>query len=505
MSLAQHKLYKPLLVLLAVGMLSGVSRIQTQINSERESMGLTHLQPLENAPPLLAFTTVALGGFRGLIANALWIRASELQDKDKYFEMVQLSDWITKLQPHMTQVWLHQAWNMAYNISVKFPSPEDRWRWVRRGIELLRDQALKYNPDEPGIYRDLGWLYQHKIGANMDDANLYYKGQWIREMQSVLGGNGLPNYDQLLNPGTAEETNRVGLLREVYKLDPKFMKSVDEKYGPLDWRLPEAHAIYWASLGLQRSKDTNLIILRRMVYQCMQASFIRGALVADRATGKYVMGPNLAIVPHANESYEEMLKLDKEMHDDISNAHKHFLEYLPYFFYTNNRRTLAQQWLDTLRKRYPGSAPDKQSVDDYSMAYVNELAGETDRDKVTMILDGLIESSYLAMINDEDDRAVNYNRLADGLWNRYEKSIRGPNGEQRVGLDPIRTLKLSVLDRLLDPRGGIRPQAAAILRTKLGLSGTNVPSVFNSSPTNSVGVTATNTPPAAAQTPPKKK
>ena len=34
----------------------------------------TRLTALENAPPMLAFTTVALGGFRGLIANALWVR-----------------------------------------------------------------------------------------------------------------------------------------------------------------------------------------------------------------------------------------------------------------------------------------------------------------------------------------------------------------------------------------------------------------------------------------------
>ncbi len=75
---------------------------------------------LQNAPPLLAFTTVALGGFRGLISNFLWIRANDLQQDDKFFEAAQLADWITKLEPTFAQVWLFQAWNMAYNISVKF-------------------------------------------------------------------------------------------------------------------------------------------------------------------------------------------------------------------------------------------------------------------------------------------------------------------------------------------------------------------------------------------------
>ena len=102
---------------------------------------------------MLAFTTVALGGFRGLISNLLWIRANDLQIDDKFFEAAQLADWITDLEPHFAQVWAFQAWNMAYNISVKFKENapgdySDRWRWVQRGIELLRDEGLRYNPDE---------------------------------------------------------------------------------------------------------------------------------------------------------------------------------------------------------------------------------------------------------------------------------------------------------------------------------------------------------------------
>src|SRR5438309_11698980 len=100
------KLKKLLLLVLAAALLAGVSQVQSSLNRDRESLGLTRIKPLENAPPVLAFTTVALGGFRGLISNVLWIRASELQDGDKFFEMDQLADWITKLEPYFVQVWL---------------------------------------------------------------------------------------------------------------------------------------------------------------------------------------------------------------------------------------------------------------------------------------------------------------------------------------------------------------------------------------------------------------
>ena len=85
------KLKKALLLLLAAVLLVGAGFVQQSLNRDRDLLGLTRVQPLENAPPVLAFTTVALGGFRGLISNALWMRATDLQDQDKFFEMAQLA------------------------------------------------------------------------------------------------------------------------------------------------------------------------------------------------------------------------------------------------------------------------------------------------------------------------------------------------------------------------------------------------------------------------------
>ncbi|HEY2083261.1 MAG TPA: hypothetical protein VGI88_10785, partial [Verrucomicrobiae bacterium] len=177
------RLKKIILVILAAVLITGSGALQKSLNHDRDALGLTHVEGLTNAPPVLAFTTVALGGFRGLISNLLWTRANQLQEDDKFFEMAQLSDWITKLEPHFSQVWAHEAWNMAYNISVKFKDYPDRWRWVQNGIELLRDQGLRYNPDDVLIHRELAWFFQHKMGANLDDASMYYKTQWEKEME----------------------------------------------------------------------------------------------------------------------------------------------------------------------------------------------------------------------------------------------------------------------------------------------------------------------------------
>ena len=65
------KLKKSLLLLVALVLLVGVSFVQKSLNRDRDKFELTRVTPLENAPPVLAFTTVALGGFRGLISNVL--------------------------------------------------------------------------------------------------------------------------------------------------------------------------------------------------------------------------------------------------------------------------------------------------------------------------------------------------------------------------------------------------------------------------------------------------
>ncbi len=192
-----RRLKKIVLLLLAAALVFGAGRLQSSLNRDRDTLGLTRTAVLDNAPPALAFTTVALGGFRGLISNFLWIRANDLQQDDKFFEAAQLADWITKLEPTFTQVWLFQAWNMAYNISVKFkenkPADEngpadytDRWHWVERGMELLRDDGLRYNPNSLLIYRELGWFFQHKIGQNLDDGNMFYKSQWAHRNEKFL-------------------------------------------------------------------------------------------------------------------------------------------------------------------------------------------------------------------------------------------------------------------------------------------------------------------------------
>jgi len=146
-------------------------------------------EPLENAPPSLAFATIAMGAFRGLVVDILWMRADRLKDEGQFFDAKQLAEWITTLQPRFTSVWEFQAWNMAYNISVAIPAshPQERWRWVKNGYELLRDQGITLNPKSILLYRELARIFQDKIGSVRDDVHKYYKLQLAMAMEPLLG------------------------------------------------------------------------------------------------------------------------------------------------------------------------------------------------------------------------------------------------------------------------------------------------------------------------------
>ncbi len=142
-------------------------------------------------PPWVTLTNVALGAFRGVAVDVLWYRTFQLQQQGQYFEANQQSHWITTLQPHFSEVWRYQAWNMAYNISVATHTPEERWRWVNKGIALLRDKGIVYNPTAIQLYRELSWIYFHKFGQYTDDMHWYYKRRLAIQWLELLGDPGV--------------------------------------------------------------------------------------------------------------------------------------------------------------------------------------------------------------------------------------------------------------------------------------------------------------------------
>ncbi|MEK7710533.1 MAG: hypothetical protein AAB341_01440 [Planctomycetota bacterium] len=141
---------------------------------------------LATLPPDIALLG-KLGTFRALAIDWASIRAERLKEEGKTYEALQLHKTICALAPQYPKLWVYAAWNMAYNISVSQYTPEARWQWVQNGIKILRDEGLKYNPNSVTLFKELTWIYWHKIGDFLDDEHLNYKRALAVEMERVLG------------------------------------------------------------------------------------------------------------------------------------------------------------------------------------------------------------------------------------------------------------------------------------------------------------------------------
>jgi hypothetical protein len=190
------------------------------------------------------------------------------------------------------------------------------------------DELLKNVPD---VQTGLDLLAKH--GAKPDEAFLRMLGRSLMQATSVdakiLGASGLPegaNAPLLAAIRGDRETAGVifdhlvphlqkRVLEDRYKMDPAAMLAVMERYGPLDWRHPESHGIYWTEQGiaigreLRRREDENeLLIIRSRLH--MLAEMMRtGRIAYDAATHRVDLLPDPRFAAAYERSLEDALDL----------------------------------------------------------------------------------------------------------------------------------------------------------------------------------------------------
>ncbi len=517
----RFKAFVMYLIAIAVSamLLVGVGISSSQLNRLIKEHHLRATGEIKNAPPIVTFTTVALGSFRGLLADLLWLRTTALQDEGNYFEMVQLASWITKLQPKFTGATAYLAWNMAYNISVTCSSFEDRWRWISRGIELIRDEAIQYNPEDPLLYKELGWIYQHKIGNIMDDANLYYKNQMALALMKVFGGPSpdwkvwaatpqsisafkdslsaedrqalqkaledsgyaslgkletyfrendklpeefLAKYNQPAKVQKLVTFLRVNWLVEVYKLDPRLILRIDEKYGVLDWRLPESHAIYWATKGLEMTPSHKDINCERMISQALKDAFMGGRLLMVDAKGyeSVITVPNLNVVEVVRQTFNKAYEDNKS--PSFRSAMLNFMKDAIVILYNFGNYTKAQEYYDILRKEEPGKPEYRPPLDLFVLKEWAEDVKDATPKQANDVISGLLFRACNFLVYGDIDAALAHEKLARFVYNRYMKENADVKG--RTGLADYAKIKENVTRACLEK---FPPPLAKILQAQL--------------------------------------
>lgn len=518
-----------LLVCVSVGMLIGIRAVQRNLDAQVAAHHLRFTGQIKNAPPLVVFTTVAMGSFRGLVADLLWLRAGALKDKGSYYEQVQLARWIVDLQPTFSGATVYLAWNMAYNISVTCSDFADRWRWVNEGITLIRDKAIEYNPEDYQLYKELAWIFQHKIGNVMDDANLYYKNQLALQMAAIFGnapdwklmaaapvgekaflaaypaghrlwsaaaGAGIADYAALYSafkisaPELPAELGkalagdkklydavlnylRAELLRDRCKLDSKMILDLNNKYGDMDWRVPESQAIYWATKSIECTPDKRNINVDRLITQSLYESFKAGRILTVDAKNyeSIIVVPNLALVDAVYRTYTGAQTYhdgENAFYSSFRTARINFVKEAISILYNYGAFSKAEEYYKMLvkddgvqKKETAEGTVYYHNLEEFVMAQWVEVIVSANPKQASEIISGLIFRSIYYLVANDNDAAVANERIARYIYNYYVTNI-GNNA--RMKIPAFKELKRTMVENCMRT---FPPALTALLKAKI--------------------------------------
>ncbi len=127
---------------------------------KKHELGQSDLGEIDPASETIRLATL---GMRGIAVSLLWSKANEYKKKEDWTNFRATLSQLARLQPYFISFWRYQAWNLSYNVSVELDDVRDRFYYVKRGIEFLKE-GIKYNRESHYLLSDLGWFIGNKIG-----------------------------------------------------------------------------------------------------------------------------------------------------------------------------------------------------------------------------------------------------------------------------------------------------------------------------------------------------
>ena len=447
--------YQWLWLLLALTLIFSAGSLRKSLVQQKVQENLT-FQGDEAAPPELSIA-MSLGLFRSVILDILWMRASSLQQENRFYEIVQLYDLIGKLQPHNARIWSYMGWNMAYNISVALPSAEERWRWVQNGLQRLIDNGLRYNPYDLDIYQETARIYGHKMGQNLDDAHLYYKTRLCEKVMNITGQEQFSANLCLdhLNKGSDQEKEAAQLaqtrLKKELGLDLSLMAQMelDPFFGPLDWRSPQVMCIYWCRLGLSKNRfKANIIPLERMIYQAQQHLLRQGSLVympaSDFGPASLYIWPDYNQVLPMQKMFERQMEIFESQNavsGGVRSAYRHFIDEALNILILAGQEELAQEMVRRATAKRPDFLPTSNAKDLMRQQMAEQLSSMSG-DEYSALTASLLMRHFWWKGQGDERQSNSLLQYAELLWKT--NAAKNSTGERSVNRS-FKDLYLAVL------------------------------------------------------------
>ena len=430
---------------------------------------------------------------------------------------MQLSDWILKLQPKFSAAASHMGWNMAYNVSVACKRPEDRWRWVRRGIQLMQD-AVTMNPNDPDVYHELGWIYQHKLGNVLDDAQRYYKETMARQLVFLYGKHhpdweawaaspateealrekfpsdhpvwlAIQAYNQgdmdrlfgefRLNGGLPKELKekltpedatvldyyfRRKWLKKDWNIVPEKILEVNKAYGDLDWLLPESYALYWSYVGLEHTPGHENLALTRQTIQSLVATFNYGRMLLPKeneVSSFFMLVPNTGVIDATRSLYKKILQSKEYIHSPFEALYENFLIDSIVILYTYSQKDAAAKLFQELRTETKNGNSRIMTLDQFVLNEWEDDLVSGDFKQIGNELEGLLFTSCMLIGYGDREAAADHLALARRVYDSYARKHADID---RVSLPPFSEMKARTARAIIE---NYPPEIANRLRAEL--------------------------------------
>lgn len=254
---------------------------------------------------------------------------------------------------------------------------------------------------------------------------------------------------------------RKRVLTDDYNMEPVRMAQVVRKFGPVDWRVPAAHALYWSARGtdvgrmevnIDNSASLDFVNAYRIVLQSVQELWRFGDMyfnyldVDQGQVAVYFVAPNPYFIPTYGGMLEEVVEASGMFESKgrsfrpFAAGYENFLRDAIRYFYRRGDLVSAEYWFTRLRTWGEQNFNDPTrmqeltlSLPDFAAKQLFESYGSPQ--VAVSEVNGALQGAYLEGLLDGDietfEGMFSYARQAHALF--MNQQLRDVVAAQNVG------------------------------------------------------------------------
>lgn len=140
----------------------------------------------------------ALGGFRTVAADLLWMKVDNLWDGGAWYLLPSVMESVVQLDPYFLLAWQVYGWHLAYNLNAESLLDVDKRYWLDQGLQVL-ERAVMINSDSSEMTQELAWALYDRAHDLDKAAEYFYRAAELPEAKAFSARLYYRAYEQSLN------------------------------------------------------------------------------------------------------------------------------------------------------------------------------------------------------------------------------------------------------------------------------------------------------------------